>query len=394
MASSPGSSGGGTVSAGRSMVAREGLPLVAALVTVLLLAYVSVLPPSGVRGPAMPGVGAQRHRTWQELEAEGPINRHASAEVAREQPRPRLEENPAFRVAADEFAGEPPPPPHPRRARDVQLPHLAVEESHMDVHGLKVQVLRARPEGASHVSVLLYHGFAFSAETWRDIGTLSYLAGIGADAAAVSLPGHGGTPNNAAFPSDGGPPSADAAIAFLNSLVRGIGFKEEPVLVAASYSGEWAWPCLAVPTQVLGEGGYQVPPIRAVVLVAPNVKPENLRNLGTWAKLLPALIVYGDLDRRYQTGQHKAIAEAFKANGELVVLKGIFHRRPLLPPKHGSSSSHARTHTCTCMRAHTHTYTQDAKHAAYIDAPTKFHSEINRLIDRLPDLALARNGLY
>ncbi|XRB21703.1 abhydrolase domain-containing protein 14 [Pseudoscourfieldia marina] len=255
-----------------------------------------------------------------------------------------------------------PPPPHKHKPRvegwDVAVPQLKVEESVINVHDLPVQTLRAKPEGSVKACVLFYHGMAFSASTWRDTGTLTFLASLGYDAAAVSLPGHGNTKTNAAFPSDKGPPSSDAAIAFLNNAVRSLKFSSEPVLVVASYSGEWLWPNLLLQSRALGEGGYTNPPIRALVMVAPSYKPSELKRFGVWVKTTPTLVVYGDQDRRYQQGAHKELIEAFgEAFVELYVM-------------------------------------QDAHHAAYMDNPSGFNRKLDGFLAKLPAPELDRNGLF
>ncbi|GHP09764.1 abhd14a protein [Pycnococcus provasolii] len=266
----------------------------------------------------------------------------------------------AFEEARRMHLGAPPPHKHKPRVEgwDVAVPQLKVEESVINVHDLPVQTLRAKPEGSVKACVLFYHGMAFSASTWRDTGTLTFLASLGYDAAAVSLPGHGNTKTNAAFPSDKGPPSSDAAIAFLNNAVRSLKFSSEPVLVVASYSGEWLWPNLLLQSRALGEGGYTNPPIRALVMVAPSYKPSELKRFGVWVKTTPTLVVYGDQDRRYQQGAHKELIEAFgEAFVELYVM-------------------------------------QDAHHAAYMDNPSGFNRKLDGFLAKLPAPELDRNGLF
>jgi abhydrolase domain-containing protein 14 len=75
---------------------------------------------------------------------------------------------------------------------------MVVEEQKLPVAG-GVHVLLAGPPGG--LGVILLHGMKFQAETWRDLGTLEYLAGRGLRVVAVDLPGFGRSPAGPAAPA-------------------------------------------------------------------------------------------------------------------------------------------------------------------------------------------------
>src|SRR3954467_6071093 len=81
--------------------------------------------------------------------------------------------------------------------------------------------------------VVLLHGASFTAETWREIGTMAALAGAGHLAYAVDLPGYG-----ASAPARG---SARAWLWGLLDLIQ----VERPVVVSPSMSGRFSLPLVS-----------------------------------------------------------------------------------------------------------------------------------------------------
>ncbi|ELT94930.1 hypothetical protein CAPTEDRAFT_38827, partial [Capitella teleta] len=129
--------------------------------------------------------------------------------------------------------------------------------------------------------VLLLHGMAFKAETWRDLGTLTLLGAMGHRAVAVDLPGFGKT--NAADLT-----RAERAT-FLREFTRILSLVK-PVLVSPSMSGGYALPYLLTnPCESTGLCSGYIP-------IAPvdtgSFQPEVYQQAGA----LPVAIVYGSKD--------------------------------------------------------------------------------------------------
>src|SRR4051812_4095189 len=78
--------------------------------------------------------------------------------------------------------------------------------------------------------VVLLHGASFTAETWKEIGTLAALVRAGYMAYAIDLPGHGKS-----SPSLGAPRTWLRVLLDLMKI-------EQPVVVSPSMSGRFALP--------------------------------------------------------------------------------------------------------------------------------------------------------
>jgi abhydrolase domain-containing protein 14 len=157
-------------------------------------------------------------------------------------------------------------------------------------------------------SALLLHGAAFSAETWKGLGTLEWLSEHGVRSLAVDLPGYGGSDAVEVDPK-----------AFLAELIPILGL-DRPVVVAPSMSGRFAFPLM------IGHSDKT----SGVVLVAPvGVErfADALRGVD-----VPALIVWGDQDRVIPVSGAGRLA-ACLAGSRTLILKGARHPCYLDRPK-------------------------------------------------------------
>jgi len=168
----------------------------------------------------------------------------------------------------------------------------------IEAGGAKLHALMAGAGDAP--ALLLLHGAAFNAETWRKLGTLTRLAEAGFTAIALDLPGHGASP-----------PAAVDPTALLIEAIAALAILP-PILVAPSMSGRFAFPLiLHHPRSVAG-----------FVAVAPVGVNEHIRQLPEVK--LPTLILWGDQDRLMPVAEaerlHRLIAES-----RLVILAGARH---------------------------------------------------------------------
>ncbi|KAJ1627560.1 Alpha/Beta hydrolase protein [Pavlovales sp. CCMP2436] len=102
----------------------------------------------------------------------------------------------------------------------------------VDVNGMNIHALVATPKVASCGTVILVHGSAFSAETWRTLGTLDVLAGAGYRAIAIDVPGYGKRLSGPHKPKLG-----DIPVLLEKFLQAAMSTNEKVVVVAASMGG-------------------------------------------------------------------------------------------------------------------------------------------------------------
>jgi pimeloyl-ACP methyl ester carboxylesterase len=189
----------------------------------------------------------------------------------------------------------------------------------------RIHYLEAGPADAP--PVLLLHGASFSAQTWRELGTLALLAEHGYRAVAVDLPGFGQSERVLSQPED-----------FLIDLLVRLGLRP-PVLVSPSMSGGYSLPLVARHPEKL----------KGFVPVAPVSLPTYEKQLAGVA--LPTLAIWGSNDQIVPVEQAERLCRQMP-NAQLVILENAghacymrataeFHRRLIGFVKrcHGSSSS-------------------------------------------------------
>ncbi|MFQ5575642.1 MAG: alpha/beta fold hydrolase [Anaerolineae bacterium] len=179
------------------------------------------------------------------------------------------------------------------------------------IQGAHIHYLSTGPAGRP--PVLLLHGASFSAQTWRELGTLARLAQAGFWAVAVDLPGFGESQRGAGAPG-----------AFLPQLMAALGMPP-PVVVSPSMSGRYSLPLAAnTPAQLKG-----------LVAVAPVGIPHFEKQLA--GNPLPTLAIWGSNDRVVPPAQADRLCRLMP-NAEKVILPnaghacymrapGEFHRR-------------------------------------------------------------------
>src|SRR5918998_5583537 len=148
--------------------------------------------------------------------------------------------------------------------------------------------------------VVLLHGASFTAETWKEIGTMLALAGAGYLAFAIDLPGHGKS-----SPSLGTPRTWLRVALDLLKI-------ERPVVVSPSMSGRFALPLVTVePRRVSG-----------FVAVAPVGIPQYQDSLDRISA--PVLAVWGEHDNIIPLGQADLLVNCVK-QGRRVIIPGGSH---------------------------------------------------------------------
>lgn len=186
--------------------------------------------------------------------------------------------------------------------------------------GAEVRLLRAGEY--THPDVVLLHGASFTAQTWRDLGTVDLLSRAGYRVTAIDLPGYGQSQPNEISPD-----------VWLRELLDELGIAR-CVLVAPSMSGQFALPVLV-----------QAPDrFRGLVAVAPVALPKYLNEL--IGSEVPVLAVWGSED-------------------------------DLVPPEY----AHQLVGT---VRRGRKVVIEGGTHAPYMSDPQQFHDELLRFLAELP----------
>ncbi|MEN8142471.1 MAG: alpha/beta hydrolase [Thermodesulfobacteriota bacterium] len=145
-----------------------------------------------------------------------------------------------------------------------------IVEKKINVAGCEVHVLEAgAPQGRD---VALLHGMKFQAETWRQLGTLDFLAEAGFHAVALDLPGFGRSPAGSASPAD-----------ILGGVINELQL-DKPVLLGPSMGGRVALEFCLAEEKLLG----------GMILVGPVGVAENRARLH--GIKVPVLAIWGGED--------------------------------------------------------------------------------------------------
>lgn len=220
----------------------------------------------------------------------------AFAQTAREVPIGQAAE-------AEEIAGEP----------------TAIEPFELRLSGKRVHFLRAGP--VDGFPVLLLHGARFSAETWRDLGTIELLARQGFQVWAMDLPGYG--------QSEASDAPAENFLASVLPLLS-----ERPmVVVSPSMSGRFSLPL------VIDRPGW----VAGFVPVAPGGVQTYLPKLQ--GSKVPTLIFWGENDAIVSPKDAEKMARAMPASRKVVI--------------------------------------PGASHPCYLDSPFEFHRELLHFLNGL-----------
>jgi pimeloyl-ACP methyl ester carboxylesterase len=179
-------------------------------------------------------------------------------------------------------------------------------ESHdVDIDGCRVHYLRAGKEGGR--PVVLLHGARFTAETWKQIGTMDILAQAGYRVYAVDLPGFGKSA-----------PAPRAPHAWLRAFLDEVGI-ESPVVVSPSMSGRYALPLATEePARLAG-----------FVAIAPVGVSDYQQRLNRIS--VPVLAVWGEQDRIIPL-EHADMLVGAVQRGRKVVIAGGSHAAYMSDP--------------------------------------------------------------
>jgi pimeloyl-ACP methyl ester carboxylesterase len=172
-------------------------------------------------------------------------------------------------------------------------------ESHtVEVDGAQVHYLAQGPQKGR--TVLFLHGARFSADTWKEIGTLKAVAEAGYKAYAVDLPGFGQSKQSKTSPDKWLGKFLDQA------------HIERPVIVSPSMSGNFSLPLVTKePKRVAG--------LVAVAPVGLDTYRDSLSRIQA-----PVLAIWGEKDQVVPLEGADSLIKAVK-NGCKVIVPGGAH---------------------------------------------------------------------
>jgi pimeloyl-ACP methyl ester carboxylesterase len=181
----------------------------------------------------------------------------------------------------------------------------AIQSEWVEVDGAQVHYLLDGPDEGS--PVVLLHGASFSADTWRQLGTINLLAQAGYRVYAIDLPGFGKSSPAAVSPAQWLP-------AVLDKLLI-----KKPVLLSPSMSGRFALPFVTgAPERVAG-----------FVAVAPVVIPQYREQLGRIQA--PVVAIWGEHDQTVPLAHADLLVRVVK-RGRKVIVPGGGHAPYMTDP--------------------------------------------------------------
>jgi pimeloyl-ACP methyl ester carboxylesterase len=169
--------------------------------------------------------------------------------------------------------------------------------------------------------IVLLHGASFSAETWKEIGTLTTLAQAGYLAYALDLPGFGQSASLRGSPQT-----------WLETFLDRLEI-QRPVIVSPSMSGRFALPLLTSKPERTS----------AFVAIAPVGIPSHLRELDRIS--VPVLAIWGQNDNLIPHEQADTLVQSVKRGRKVIIAGGT--------------------------------------HAPYMSDPATFHAELLRFLGEL-----------
>lgn len=205
-------------------------------------------------------------------------------------------------------------------------------EDYVDVGGYNIFYTYATSTVKNHnapkLSVVLLHGAAYRAQTWKSLGTLQYLAREGYLPIAIDLPGFGKT-KSARFTGD----ESDFMVKLVTNLYKIINVTpqvKQPVILSPSMSGRFSLPYIFKHEKE----------VTAFIPIAPlnRYTSDDFKSL-----TLPILIICGDLDK---SGLRTSFIIQNAQNSRLVRIV-------------------------------------NGEHPAYLSDPVTFHTEMKKFLDEL-----------
>lgn len=178
------------------------------------------------------------------------------------------------------------------------LMDIDINSQFVTIQGGSIHYLEAGETNA--FLVLFLHGASFSAQTWKEIGTLKLLAEKGYRAIAIDLPGYGSSERISGSP-----------VEFLLELMEALKLKK-PILVSPSMSGSYSLPFIANHSEQLS--GFV--PIAPVGILKFNQQLEGIQ--------LPTLAIWGSNDQIVPVEQADELLKVMQ-NAQKVVLANAGH---------------------------------------------------------------------
>lgn len=173
-----------------------------------------------------------------------------------------------------------------------------IDSHYISIRGAKIHYLEAGTSTAK--PILFLHGASFSAQTWREIGTLQLMAEQGYHVLAIDLPGSGNSQS----------PSVPRE-AFLQLLLKELNL-QQPVVVSPSMSGGYSLPLVASHPDT----------IKGFVAVAPVGIAKYRQQLK--GIQIPTLAIWGSNDRIVPVSDSDLLVQLMP-NTQKVILNNAGH---------------------------------------------------------------------